>query len=115
MGGGFIKFPCSNCGKIVKKETFFFLANNEKISSKQKDKLKKFFSVIKEPYYNHSPDVGFIQCVSYNDKYAVYISGDEVQMGRYQTALVAVAECKVWQVAQILTVEVLKIIVEVDK
>ena len=24
MGGCFIKFPCSNCGKIVKKETFFF-------------------------------------------------------------------------------------------
>ena len=100
--------------KDSKERNILFLANNEKISSKQKDKLKKFFSVIKKPYYNHSPDVGFIQCVSCNDKYAVYISGSEVQMGRYQTALVAVAECKVWQVAQILTVEVLKI-VKVDK
>lgn len=94
MGGGFIEFPCSNCGEVVRKETFYFLTNEEKPSSEQVEDLKKFFSVIKEPFYNHRPDVGFIKCTSCNDKYAVYISGGEVQMGRYQTALIAVAECK---------------------
>lgn len=95
MGGGFIDFQCSKCGSSVRKETFYFLTDGERPSAEEVEELKVFFNVIKEPYYNHRSDVGFMKCASCEDEYAVYISGGEVQMGRYQTALIAVAECKV--------------------
>lgn len=95
MGGGFIEFSCSCCKTSVSKETFYFLTDDAQPNKEQKEALNNFFSIEKEPYFRHSPNVGLMKCPSCQAQHAVYISGGEVQMGRYQTALIAVAECKV--------------------
>lgn len=58
----------------------------------KKNELNGFFNTVKEPYLRQSAKVGFMGCGECEQVYGVYISFGEVQQGRYQTSLIAVAE-----------------------
>ena len=93
MGCGEIHFECSTCGHDVREETLLFERANERISIEEREYLKNFFNVVKNPYYNQTSSVGFMRCSYCNSEFALYIASGEVQMGRYQASLVAVVEC----------------------
>jgi len=92
MGGGVITFSCSQCDSLVEKETFTFLTRENKVTHEEKNELNDFFNTVKEPCFMQSAKVGFTKCGECGQVYGVYISFGEVQQGRYQTSLIAVAE-----------------------
>ena len=93
MGCGEIHFECSTCGHDVSEETLLFERTNDEISREEKEDIKLFFNVKKNPYYNQTSSVGFMRCSHCDSEFALYIGSGEVQMGRYQASLVAVVEC----------------------
>lgn len=95
MGGGVIQFECSKCQSLVEKETFRFLNDEYQATREQKKRLSEFFEAVNEPYFRQKPEFGFMVCPRCAQRYALYIGFGEVQSGRYQTSLVAVAECSV--------------------
>jgi len=95
MGGGVIQFECSKCQSTVEKETFNFLTDEQAPTKEQKEELSKFFDAVYEPACRQRSEFGFMRCPGCCQEYALYIGFGEVQSGRYQTSLVAVAECAV--------------------
>ncbi|MCE0492624.1 hypothetical protein [Vibrio salinus] len=92
MGMGKIKFTCSKCQNSVEEITLELLRQTNDLSKQEVSEMNRFFSVEKEPVCGHSSDVGYIVCDHCKQKFAIYCSGAEIQMCRYQAALLCVAE-----------------------
>ncbi|MBJ7540052.1 hypothetical protein [Marinomonas transparens] len=94
MGGGYIEFACDKCCGFIREETLKFIMRSDALNIQKKKELYIFFNVASEPIKKHEPEVGLILCPKCHEEYALYISYGEVQSGRYQASLVAIADMK---------------------